>query len=66
MADELGVDFLGEIPLHPDIRAGSDVGVPIVDAAPDSPVAQAFNEIAQKVAAKTSVQHFFSQEEAVA
>ncbi len=66
MADELGVDFLGEIPLHQDVRAGSDVGVPIVDSAPDSPVAQAFNEIAQKVAAKTSVQHFFSQEEAVA
>jgi len=62
MADELGVDFLGEIPLHPDVRAGSDIGVPIVEAAPDSPVAQAFNVIAQKVAAKTSVQHFFTQE----
>lgn len=62
MADELGVDFLGEIPLHPDVRSGSDSGVPIVEAAPDSPVAQAFNAIAQKVAAKTSVQHFFTEE----
>ena len=60
MADELGVDFLGEIPLHPDIRSASDVGVPIVESAPESPVAKAFGEIAQKIAAKTSVQHFFA------
>ena len=42
MADELGIDFLGEIPLHPDVRAASDVGVPIVESEPESPVAQAF------------------------
>jgi ATP-binding protein involved in chromosome partitioning len=65
VAEELGIDFLGEIPLHPEVRAGADVGMPIVEAAPDSPVARAFSEIAQKVAAKTSVQHFF-QAEAVA
>lgn len=62
MADELGVDFLGEIPLHPDVRSASDVGVPTVEAAPDSPVAQVFSAIAQKVAARTSVQHFFTEE----
>jgi ATP-binding protein involved in chromosome partitioning len=61
MADELGIDFLGEIPLHPDVRAASDVGVPIVESEPDSPVAKAFAEIAQRVAAKTSVQHFFAE-----
>lgn len=65
MAEELGVDFLGEIPLHPDVRAGSDIGVPIVEASEESPVAQAFSVIAQKVAAKTSVQHFFAQEAVV-
>ena len=62
MADELGVDFLGEIPLHPGVRSASDVGVPIVEADPESPVAQAFIAIAQKVAARTSVQHFFTEE----
>lgn len=62
MADELGVDFLGSIPLHSDVRAGSDTGVPIVESEPDSAVAQAFGEIAQRVAAKTSVQHFFAPE----
>src|SRR5438309_1040121 len=60
-AEELGLDFLGEIPLDPEIRAGSDIGVPVVEAAPESPVAQAFSAIAQKVAAKTSVQHFFAE-----
>ena len=63
MADEMGIDFLGEIPLHPDVRAASDIGIPIVQAAPDSPVARAFSEIAQKIAAKTSVQHFFARDE---
>jgi ATP-binding protein involved in chromosome partitioning len=61
MADEMGIDFLGEIPLHPDVRAGSDIGVPIVEAATESAVAKAFGEIAQKIAAKTSVQHFFAE-----
>jgi ATP-binding protein involved in chromosome partitioning len=61
MADEMGIDFLGEIPLHPDVRAGADIGLPIVQAAPESPVAKAFAEIAQKIAAKTSVQHFFAE-----
>lgn len=60
MADELGIDFLGEIPVHPDVRAASDIGVPIVEAAPESPIARAFGEIAQRIAAKTSVQHFFA------
>jgi len=60
MADELGLDFLGEIPLQADIRIASDTGVPIMESDPDSPVGQAFSAIAQKVAAKTSVQHFFA------
>lgn len=60
-ADELGIDFLGEIPLDPTVRAGADTGVPIIESDPDSPVAQAFAAISQKVAAKTSVQHFFAE-----
>ena len=62
MADELGIDFLGAIPLHSDIRAGADSGIPIVESDPDSPVAAAFSAIAQRIAAKTSVQHFFAEE----
>ncbi len=58
-AEELGLDFLGEVPLDPRVREGADAGTPIVEAAPDSPVSRAIMEIAQKVAAKCSVQHFF-------
>ena len=36
----LGVDFLGEIPLHPELRTRSDEGVPA--ALDDGPVGQAF------------------------
>ncbi|MEX0682446.1 MAG: Mrp/NBP35 family ATP-binding protein [Dehalococcoidia bacterium] len=61
MADELGIDFLGAIPLDPGVRAGADAGVPIVESDPESPIAVAFGKIAQRVAAKTSVQHFFAE-----
>lgn len=47
-----GVDFLGEIPLHYDIRVNADAGTPIVQSAPDSPYAKAYEEIAAKIAAK--------------
>lgn len=60
-ADELGLDFLGDIPLHSQVRVGADAGVPIVESHPESPVSQALAAIAQKVAAKTSVQHFFAE-----
>ena len=60
-AEELGIDFLGEVPLDPRVRAGADAGVPIVESDPESPVAQALTAIAQKIAAKTSVQHFFAE-----
>ncbi|TDI61603.1 MAG: sodium:proton antiporter, partial [Alphaproteobacteria bacterium] len=49
---DLGVDFLGEIPLHLSIRETSDQGTPIVVSQPDSPEAQAFLDIATAVAAK--------------
>ncbi len=54
-AEELGLEFLGELPLDPATRQGSDEGRPIVDAAPDSPQAQAFVRLAEQVAARCSV-----------
>ncbi len=48
-ADKLGVPFLGEIPLHLDIRTTSDSGHPIVVAKPDSAHAQAYKNIAGRV-----------------
>ena len=54
-ADDLGVEFLGEVPLDVAIRESADVGVPIVATDPDSPQAQAFFRIAEQVAARCSV-----------
>jgi ATP-binding protein involved in chromosome partitioning len=51
-AEELGVPFLGEIPLVPAIRETSDAGTPIVALAPDSPEALAFLALARAVAGK--------------
>jgi len=47
--------FLGQIPIDPNVRIGGDTGKPIVDAYPESPVAKALTEIAQKIAQKSSV-----------
>jgi len=51
-ARKLGVDFLGEIPLHIEIRETADAGRPIVVTQPDSPHAQAYLDIARKVQGK--------------
>jgi len=48
-AEKLGVPFLGEVPLHLDIRTTSDSGHPIVVSQPDSPYAQIYKNIAGRV-----------------
>ena len=48
-AAELGTDFLGEIPLHMDIRETSDSGRPIVVSKPDSEHAKAYRAVADMV-----------------
>ncbi|MEP3115837.1 iron-sulfur cluster carrier protein ApbC [Nisaea sp.] len=51
-AERIGVDFLGEVPLHMDIRETSDAGNPIVVSAPDSAHSVAYKAIAAKVWSK--------------
>jgi ATP-binding protein involved in chromosome partitioning len=48
-AERLGVPFLGEVPLHMDIREKSDSGQPVVVSVPDGPHAQAYRDIAARV-----------------
>lgn len=55
LADEMGVPFLGEIPLETQIRRGGDVGQPITATHPDHPVSVAFREVAKKLAAQVSI-----------
>jgi ATP-binding protein involved in chromosome partitioning len=49
-AEELGVPFLGSVPLDPSIAEHGDQGVPTVMAAPESSQAAAFRAIARAVA----------------
>ncbi len=55
MAGELGVPFIGRIPIYQPIREGSDTGVPLVIAEPDSPAGRAFMNVAERAAAQVSI-----------
>ena len=55
IAAELEVPFLGQLPIYAPVRVGSDTGVPIVVAEPDSAVARAFLEVASRAAAQVSI-----------
>jgi ATP-binding protein involved in chromosome partitioning len=57
MAEEMGIPFLGEVPIDTRVRSGGDEGQPIVTAAPDAPAAQAFLDLASRVAAQVSIQN---------
>jgi ATP-binding protein involved in chromosome partitioning len=57
MARQVNVDFLGEVPLEPQVRMGGDEGQPIVIRDPESAAAGAIRYIAQKVAAAVSVRN---------
>ncbi len=48
-ADKLGIPFLGEVPLHIDIRTNSDGGTPITVSEPDSQHAEIYKQIAANV-----------------
>jgi ATP-binding protein involved in chromosome partitioning len=51
LAGELGVPLLGEVPLEPALREGSDSGDPIFSSDPDAASSRAIAAIAQRIAA---------------
>lgn len=55
ISDEFKIPHLGEIPLHPQIMQGSDIGKPTVSADPNSLQSQIFLKIAKSVAGRISV-----------
>jgi ATP-binding protein involved in chromosome partitioning len=55
MAEELGIPFLGRIPIYQPIREGSDAGVPLMISEPDSPASRAFMAAAERMAAQISM-----------
>jgi len=48
-AEALGVAFLGEIPLHADIRKAADSGTPLVAAQKTHPVSELYKNIASRI-----------------
>ena len=55
MAAELGIPFIGRVPIYQPIREGSDIGVPLMISEPDSPAARAFMAAAERTAAQVSI-----------
>jgi ATP-binding protein involved in chromosome partitioning len=55
MAEELSIPFLGRLPIYQPIREGSDSGVPLMIAEPDSPAGRAFMAAAERTAAQVSI-----------
>ena len=55
VSEELGIPFLGEIPIEPNIVLGGDEGVPIVEKDPESVAARAYKSVAEHIAAGLSM-----------
>lgn len=56
LADEYGLNFLGEVPMGMEVREGGDKGIPVVVSAPESIQAAAFRKIAEEVARQISIE----------
>ena len=54
-AQQLDIPFLGRLPLYQPIRVGSDRGIPLVIAEPDSVGTQAFNALAESTMAQLAL-----------
>src|SRR3954447_10326735 len=55
MAAELGIPFVGRVPISQPIREGGDSGVPLMISEPESPAARAFMTAAERTAAQVSI-----------
>lgn len=55
LAAMTGVQYIGSIPIDPEVRKGGDNGIPVVISHPESPVSLVLIEIAEKIAAQVSI-----------
>jgi ATP-binding protein involved in chromosome partitioning len=55
IAEQLSVPFLGRLPLYEPIRVGSDRGIPLVIAEPDSAGTRAFIDVAEAVMSQLAI-----------
>jgi ATP-binding protein involved in chromosome partitioning len=55
LASELGIAFIGRIPIYQPIREGSDTGVPLLVSDAESAAGRAFVSVAERMAAQVSI-----------
>ena len=55
LAGQLHVPFLGRLPIYQPIRVGSDLGIPLVIAEPESVATRAFMRLAEQTASQISI-----------
>jgi len=55
MATSLSVPFLGRLPIYQPISLGSDRGIPIVVAEPESAASRAFGQVAERAASQVAI-----------
>ncbi|MEE9376182.1 MAG: iron-sulfur cluster carrier protein ApbC [Rhizobiaceae bacterium] len=63
-AENMGVSFLGEVPLHMDIRTNSDGGTPVTVSSPNGPHAVIYKNIASAVLERLEIEKAQSEEHA--
>jgi ATP-binding protein involved in chromosome partitioning len=61
LADDLGVPFLGSLPLIAELREGGDTGRPITAVNPESEAAQMFQAIARQIAVDMKPKKIYSE-----
>ncbi len=54
VAEFAGAPLLGQIPIDPAVREWGDAGTPVVQAAPDSAIARAFVDVAERLAVRVT------------
>lgn len=55
VSEQFNIPFIGEIPLHPLIMTGSDIGKSVVISAPDSMNSLVFSKVAKTIAGRISI-----------
>jgi ATP-binding protein involved in chromosome partitioning len=58
LANELGVPFLGRVPIYEPIRLGGDTGIPVTIGDPQSSAAHAFRFAAERLASQIAIATF--------
>ncbi len=62
LATRLGVPMVGQVPLVPELRAGSDSGRPIVAVEPESEAAEVFGRIAERIDVELAPKRIYRSE----